>query len=235
MRFRRFKVATWSIAALFALSTLLFMQPPPAIADTGSYSDRSETPIARANPQLSRKLLDSLPASILANSKIRVDPNIPPGTPFLIIDPKGRLSVAAGQTQAQVSEATSILTAKSQALAACRTSAVVPIRVTVTVKSQCAAIIGTTDSVKVNYQVSNSPSTSGVVSWRPEGYKKVKVCVDRRPPLLPLCHYEWRSYWGTGQPSPGTAWVTWGQVAAMPRVKFANGSYTLGWAGTFMP
>jgi hypothetical protein len=217
---------------LTGLALLCLAPGPQAAADPGA-QDRSSTAIAKANPQISEDLLNSLPTSILGNSGIWVDPSIPPGTAFLQAGKDGTLRVADGQTAEQQKVAKRSLDEGPVAAAACRTSVVVPVGVTnLVVKSSCTAVIGANDSAKVTYTVSNG-DTSGTATFQPEGYKKTQVCVTK-PPLLPVCHYEWKAYWAVGQPAPGHATVTWGQVAAMPRVRFSNAGI-IGWNGYFVP
>jgi len=221
------------VAGCLAGLGLVCLAPEPwAAADPGA-QDRSSTAIAQANPQISEELLDSLPTSILDNAGIWVDPSIPPGTAFLVAGNDGTLSVADGQTSEQRKVAKRSLDEGVTAAAACRTRVAVPVGVTnLVVKSSCTAVIGANDSAKVTYTVSNG-DTSGTATYQPEGYKKTKVCVIK-PPLLPVCHYEWKEYWAVGQPAPGHSTVPWGQVAAMPRVKFSNAGI-IGWNGYFVP
>lgn len=229
MKLTKVKVASGVVAAL----ALLCLTPGPAASAAPGTPDRSSTPIARANPQISEELLNSLPASILDSSTIWIDPSIPPGTAFLMAGKDGTLRVAEGQSAEQSRVAKESLGEEGAfAAAACRTSVAVPVGVSnLVVKSSCAAVIGANDSATVTYTVTKG-DTSGTVSWQPEGNKKVKICKARKPPLLPVCHYEWQPYWGVGQPGAGHATVTWGQVAAFPRVKFSNGGI-VGWNGYF--
>ena len=145
-------------------AALCLIASPTAIADPGT--DRSNTPIARANPQISEELLNTLPASILNDSDIQIDPSIEPGTPFVIAGKDGELTVAPGQSSEQEKAAARSIDEDGNlnAAAACRTSVVVPVGVTnLVVKSSCAAVIGANDSAKVTYTV--SISNAGIIGW----------------------------------------------------------------------
>lgn len=232
MRWAKGGVVMGCVAALAVLSLAAV---PTAVADPGT-QDRSSTPIARANPQVSKALLNSLPASILGSSTIWIDPTIPPGTPFLMASEDGTLSVAEGQPAKQASAAEEILAEGPTAAAdSCSTSVVVPIGVSNhIVKSACWAVIGANDNAKVTYTVRKG-NTQGTVAWQAEAYKKTKKCPEVKPPLLPdpsKCYNVWNKFWWPGQTNNGSSTVTWGQVAAFPRVKFTNASI-VGWAGSF--
>jgi hypothetical protein len=163
-------------ATAMSLAALCLISSPTANASPGTSTDRSNTPIARANPQIPRGLLDSLPASILNESGIHVDPTIEPGTSFVIAGTDGKFTVAPGQSIKQMKAAArSIddgnLTAEA---ASCRTSVVVPVGVTnMVVKSSCTAVIGANDSAKVTYTVSDG-NTSGTTTWRNSGTSVAK-------------------------------------------------------------
>lgn len=223
---------TLSRCVVIAMLAIAMVPVAESVAVAGPESDdRSRRPVALANPQISDELLAALPESVLNESTLWVDPNIPPGTPFLVVGPDGKLSVAPGQSAAQVARAESILQAGG--LPACRTRATVPIRTTVVVNSGCAAVIGTSPSTTVTYSVETTPPSNGHVSWVPWSFKREKKNIAR-PPLKPNYQWVYTGQWNSTGGVPGMrVRVQWGEVAAVPKVKFTNGSPIYGWIGTF--
>lgn len=224
-----------TFTALLAASVVL-VPMGTARADVVSDGDRSETPLAVANPQISDELLQTLPESVLGNSEIWIDPEIPPGTPFLIAGPDGSLSVADGQTPVQRSLAQSALDAAEgsmAALASCSTGLVIPGYVTDLVRSSaCAAIIGSSPSTRVAYTVTKHKDSKGTVSWVPWSFSKKWENVAR-PPLQPRYAWVYTGQWNSlGGANNMTVVVPWGAVAAIPKVKFTNGNF-IGWMGSF--
>lgn len=228
------KVAAVAAVLLTASATML-----PAHADPGS--DRSRTPIAQANPQISVELLDALPESIL-NDAIHVDADISPDTPFLIADEAGNVTVAPGQSKAQTEAAKRLVTGSEldlQALASCSTRASVPGAIptkptTVVVTSSCAAIIGRTPDVTVKYRVTKGCNACYPISWAPWGFNKKWGVIGGKPPLKPVYGWIYTGAWMIGRVGDQSVTVPWGQNAAKAKVRFINGS-TNGWSGTFAP
>lgn len=193
--------------------------------------DRSGTPIALANPQISVELLNALPESILDNGSIWVDPDMSAETAFLIVEPDGSLAVTEGQNPQQEVAAEEAL---ATPVANCRTAAVVPLKSTLQRTSDCPAIIGTSPSTTITYSVQKNPSSSGFVSWVPWAFTKKWVNVAQ-PPLAP--HYMWvytGGWHSVGGANNMSVKVPWGAVAAYTKVKFTNGG-TIGWSGSFTP
>lgn len=218
------------ILLAFGVAALLTAIAPQPVWAESEIEDRSATPLALANPQVSDDLLESLPASILENSSIWVDPSIPPGTAFLILHPYGRMTVAEGQTERQQADAAKAL--EAQRLATCYTNVAVPSRTTIERSaSGCPAIIETTPDTMITYTVARDQYSNGFVSWVPWSFKKTRVYPN--PP--PSNFYYWR-YTGQWNPIGGannmSVRVPWGEVAAYPKIKFTNGGY-IGWAGSF--
>lgn len=217
----------WFAVASLGASMLFVVQSAGPVSAQDRESDaRSQSRIARYNPGVSRALLDSLPSSIL-DSEIKIDPNLKPGTGFIVLDDAGAMRPAVGQTLAQRRMAERTIRAQG---AGCRTSADVPILVRdKVVDSSCAAVIGTTDRVRIHYDVKTNPGSNGSVGWGGMGYQKKTVNVNPVP-LKPKYVTKYVPVWTANKLNGGVA--PWGKIAAVPKMRFSNGSLA-GWAGTF--
>lgn len=126
--------------------------------------DRSQTPVAKANPQISDALLNSLPESVLDDGDLYVDPEILPGAPFVMPDGDENYVVVPGQSKEQTQAAQQAL---AEPQITCWTSAAVPalmqgVEVSA-LSGGCPAIIGYVGYIK-GYVVNTNPSSNGVVS-----------------------------------------------------------------------
>lgn len=166
----------------------------------------------------------------LSFNKLSLLKEWPMSTPFLTAGSEGTLEPTEGQQPAQMAAAKKI--AGSGNSLRCSTRAVVPLKSTKVYTSQCAAIIGMNPNTTITYTVTRDQHSNGFISWVPWAFTKKRVSVVK-PPLKPTYFWRYTGAWNKlGGANDMSVRVPWGEVAAVPKVKFTNGAY-IGWAGTF--
>lgn len=214
-----------SAVVLMACSVATLSAAKPAMAQGNSDPSeaRQNTPLAKANPQISKELLNSFPSSILNRSSLYIDPSIKPGSYFVFTNGK----IVPGQSSDQVRAAKVSGTE-------CFKSVVLPIgaRSWRTLTNHSCAIIGVSSKATHTFTVINDENTSGTASWQPQGYHTQCSYEPVKPPYKPKkkCTPH-KPYWHAGTTGPGYITVPWGEVAAYPTARFLNPDFTRGWAG----
>lgn len=182
---------------------------PPAHADPGD----ALSPLAKANPSISKEVIARFPKHLQENGKIYIDPSIKVDTPLLYLDGTPVEGQSAKMTAVALSCNKSLMIYGAQ------------LDYSPVVYSPCG-FIGTTPKAKKTYNFYRNPVYDGTACFKVIGFQD----------LIPTPAYDPVLIWiSAGCNGGGNTSVTvaWGSVASTPGTKGKIGTPGIPWAGEF--